>query len=291
MDGIERQFSVYGQTLSALEWPGRDDDETAEPVLALHGWLDNAASFSPLSAYLKRPLLALDVSGHGHSDHRPDGVVTHLVDHVRDVLAVVDQLGWKRFTLMGHSMGAGIACLFAAACPERVSRLVLIEGLGPPSTDGKDVASNLRKALDDSVSLAGKRKPVYPHVEDAIEARTKGFGGLNHASSALLSERGLMPVEGGWTWRADSRLRLTSFLRLTEEQVEGFIRAIKAPTCLIIGEQGMGGNGMFDHRLGWLNGATIVRLPGRHHLHMEAPDSVAASISDFLCDTDAAIEE
>lgn len=291
MDGIERQFSVYGQTLSALEWPGREDDETAEPVLALHGWLDNAASFSPLSAYLKRPLLALDVSGHGHSDHRPDGVVTHLVDHVRDVLAVVDQLGWKRFTLMGHSMGAGIACLFAAACPERVSRLVLIEGLGPPSTDGKDVASNLRKALDDSVSLAGKRKPVYPHVEDAIEARTKGFGGLNHASSALLSERGLMPVEGGWTWRADSRLRLTSFLRLTEEQVEGFIRAIKAPTCLIIGEQGMGGNGMFDHRLGWLNGATIVRLPGRHHLHMEAPDSVAASISDFLCDTDAAIEE
>ncbi|MEQ3723555.1 alpha/beta hydrolase [Alcanivorax sp.] len=291
MDGIERQFSVYGQTLSALEWPGRDDDETAEPVLALHGWLDNAASFSPLSAYLKRPLLALDVSGHGHSDHRPDGVVTHLVDHVRDVLAVVDQLGWKRFTLMGHSMGAGIACLFAAACPERVSRLVLIEGLGPPSTDGKDVASNLRKALDDSVSLAGKRKPVYPHVEDAIEARTKGFGGLNHASSALLSERGLMPVEGGWTWRADSRLRLTSFLRLTEEQVEGFICAIKAPTCLIIGEQGMGGNGMFDHRLGWLNGATIVRLPGRHHLHMEAPDRVAASISDFLCDTDAAIEE
>ena len=291
MDAIERKFSVYGQTLSALEWTGRDDGETAEPVLALHGWLDNAASFSPLSTYLKRPLLALDVSGHGHSDHRPDGVVTHLVDHVRDVLAVVDQLGWERFTLMGHSMGAGIACLFAAACPERVSRLVLIEGLGPPSTDGKDVATNLRKALDDSASLAGKRKPVYARVDDAIEARTKGFGGLNHEASALLSERGLMPVEGGWTWRADSRLRLTSFLRLTEEQVEGFIRAIKAPTCLIIGEQGMGGNGMFDHRLGWLEGASIVRLPGRHHLHMEAPESVAASINDFLCATDAIIED
>jgi len=49
MDAIERKFSVYGQTLSALEWTGRDDGETAEPVLALHGWLDNAASFSPLS--------------------------------------------------------------------------------------------------------------------------------------------------------------------------------------------------------------------------------------------------
>ena len=107
MDAIERKFSVYGQTLSALEWPGRDDGGTAEPDLALHGWLDNAASFSPLSTYLKRPLLALDVSGHGHSDHRPDGVVTHLVDHVRDVLAVVDQLGWERFTLMNLVIGEG----------------------------------------------------------------------------------------------------------------------------------------------------------------------------------------
>ncbi|EUC70457.1 hydrolase [Alcanivorax sp. 97CO-5] len=286
MDAIERKFSVYGQTISALQWPGEVDRNDAEPILALHGWLDNAASFAPLSRFIQRPLLAMDFSGHGHSDHRPCGVVTHLVDHVRDVLAVVDQLGWTRFTLMGHSMGAGIACLFAAACPERVSRVVLIEGLGPPSTDGKDVASNLRKALDDSASLAGKRKPVYAHVEDAIEARTKGFGGLNHKASALLSDRGLMPVEGGWTWRADSRLRLTSFLRLTEEQVEGFVRAIKAPVCLIIGEQGMGGNGMFDHRLGWLSGATIIRLPGRHHLHMEEPQSVAASINTFLCETD-----
>ncbi|MED5432165.1 MAG: alpha/beta fold hydrolase, partial [Pseudomonadota bacterium] len=229
-----------------------------------------------------RPMVALDFSGHGHSQHRPDGVVTHLVDHVRDVLAVVDQLGWSRFTLVGHSMGAGIACLFAAACPERVSRLVLIEGLGPPSTSGKDVADTLRKALDDMMSLAEKRKPVYAEIADAVEARTRGFGGLSREASALLTERGLMPVPGGWTWRADSRLRLTSSLRLTEEQVEGFVRAIQAPVCLILGEEGMGGNGMFDHRLDWLPQARVVRLPGRHHLHMEAPEAVATAITAFL---------
>ena len=66
------------------------------------------------------------------------------------------------------------------------------------------------------------------------------------------------------------------------EQVEGFIRAIQAPVCLILGEQGMGGNGMFDHRLGWLQDATVVRLPGRHHLHMEQPKAVAEAINAFL---------
>ncbi len=277
MKPTERRFQVYGQTLAGLEWPG-----DGEPILALHGWLDNAASFVPLADHLSGPMVALDFSGHGHSGHRPDEVVTHLVDHVRDVLAVADQLGWERFTLMGHSMGAGIACLFAAACPERVSRLVLIEGLGPPTTQADEVAVNLRKALDDMASLATKKKPVYSDVADAVEARTHGFGGLSHEASALLVERGLMPVEGGWTWRADSRLRLTSSLRLTEAQVEGFIRAIESPVCLILGEQGMGGQGMFEHRLDWLKESEVLRLPGRHHLHMEAPQEVAQSIRRFL---------
>lgn len=276
----EIQFQVYGQTLTALQWEGE-----GEPILALHGWLDNAASYVPLSERLGRPLVALDFSGHGHSQHRPNEVATHLVDHVRDVKVVADLLGWQRFTLMGHSMGAGIACLFAATFPERVSRLVLIEGLGPPTTESGEVALTLRKAIDDMAALANKKKPVYPDIADAVEARTRGFGGLSHDASALLVERGLMPVDGGWTWRADSRLRLTSSLRLSEAQVEGFIRAIEAPVCLILGEQGMGGNGMFDHRVAWLRSVEVVRLAGRHHLHMEAPEEVAKTISRFLSAT------
>lgn len=277
MSPREMRFQVYGQTLTALQWPGE-----GEPILALHGWLDNAASFVPLAQHLGRPLVALDFSGHGHSEHRPNEVATHLVDHVRDVKAVVDQLGWERFTLTGHSMGAGIACLFSAACPERVSRLILIEGLGPPTTKADEVAATLRKAMDDMAALANKKKPVYTEINDAVEARTRGFGGLSCEASALLVERGLMPVDGGWTWRADSRLRLTSSLRLTEDQVEGFIRAIEAPVCLILGEKGMGGGGMFDHRVEWLKSVQVVRLPGRHHLHMETPEAVANAINSFL---------
>ena len=131
-------------------------------------------------------------------------------------------------------------------------------------------------------ALEGKRKPVYPSHAPAIAARMGGFGGLDHDSSALLCARGLMEVQGGFTWRTGARLRLTSSMRLTEAQVEGFLRAIKAPTLLIVGEHGMGGTGMFDHRVAWVADIRVMQLAGRHHLHMEQPQPVAAEITGFI---------
>jgi pimeloyl-ACP methyl ester carboxylesterase len=282
---IERRFDCWGQVLAAVEAPGQ-----GQPVLCLHGWLDNAASFYPLMDQLAAQsgyaMVALDFSGHGLSGHRPEQAATHYVDHVRDVLAVIDQLGWSECVLVGHSMGAGVATLFAGCYPDRISKLVLIEGLGPPTSPASEVAVTLRRAMDEMQQLPAKKKPVYARREDAVDARTRGFGGLSEDCSALLCERGLMSVEGGYTWRADPRLRLTSSLRLTEEQVEGFARAIRAPTLLIVGEQGMGGQGQFANRLGWIEGLQLVRLEGRHHLHMESPEAVAAVIRSFIGDDD-----
>jgi pimeloyl-ACP methyl ester carboxylesterase len=281
--GLERRFPVYGQTLAGLYWDGQ-----GVPMLALHGWLDNAASFIPLAEHLPGPLLALDFAGHGLSDHRPAGLATHLVDHVRDVLEVADQLGWQRFVLIGHSMGAGVASLFAATFPERVSHLVLLEGLGPPATDAGDVAPTLRTAIDQMRGLAHKRKPLYRDPGQAVAARLTALGGLEEHSARLLCERGLVKVEDesedGWTWRTDIRLRTTSSLRLTEQQVEGFVRRIRAPTLLVLAGQGLGGDGRFAHREAWLAHLTRVDLPGRHQLHMDDPVPVAAAIRRFLAE-------
>lgn len=273
----ERRFQVWGQTLAALEKSGQ-----GMPILALHGWLDNAASFLPLMALLPNPVVALDFAGHGLSDHRPAEAATHYVDHVRDVLAVADQLGWSGFVLLGHSMGAGVATLFAGCYPERVTQLVLIEGMGPPSTPAADVARTLRRAIDEMQQLPAKQKPVYASLEQAVAARTRGFGGLSAECARLLCERGVEEVPGGLTWRTDARLRLTSSLRLTEDQVEGFIRAIRAPVLLIVAEQGLGGQGQFKHRLDWVENLQLVALPGGHHLHMETPQPVAEAVRRFL---------
>jgi len=79
-------------------------------VLALHGWLDNAASFVPLAPHLASlQLVAIDLPGHGHSAHLPAGASYTTAAAICHVLDVADALGWDRFSLLGHSMGAGIA--------------------------------------------------------------------------------------------------------------------------------------------------------------------------------------
>jgi pimeloyl-ACP methyl ester carboxylesterase len=89
-------------------------------------------------------------------------------------------------------------------------------------------------------------------------------------------------VDGGWTWRTDARLRITSSLRLTDDQVKGFVGRITAPTLLVLGNEGLGGDGRFDHRIEWLRDVRVTRLPGRHHLHMDDPLPVADAIKAFL---------
>lgn len=276
----EKTFAGWGLTLAGRYWPGE-----GMPIVALHGWLDNANSFVPLAQHLSNPVLAMDFAGHGLSAHRPQGAATHFLDHVRDVLALLDDAGIEKCILLGHSMGAGIASLFAATFPERVEKLVLVEGIGPVSGEPGESPQQLRRSIDEAAALAGKQKPYYQAFDEAVTARTRGFGGLNEACSALLCERGLVQTGQGWTWRSDARLRIASASRMTEPQVEAFLRAIKAPTLLVVGEQGMGGNGMFDHRTHWIASLQVVRLPGRHHLHMESPHPVAQRITDFIAVT------
>ncbi|HAS30591.1 MAG TPA: alpha/beta hydrolase, partial [Alcanivorax sp.] len=148
---------------------------------------------------------------------------------------------------------------------------MLIEGLGPPATAADEVAPNLRKAIDQMQALPDKRKPVYADPEQAVAARLPALGGLEESSARLLCERGLEQVDGGWTWRTDARLRITSSLRLTDDQVKGFVERITAPTLLVLGNEGLGGDGRFDHRIEWLRDVRVTRLPGRHHLHMDDP--------------------
>lgn len=241
-----------------------------QPVIALHGWLDNAASFARLAPKLPGlRVVAVDFAGHGHSDHRPAGASYAIWDYVHDVLQVAEQFGWQRFSLLGHSMGAIVAVLLAGALPERVERLALIDGLMPYTGEADSAPQKLGEALKAQMALAGKRKPVYVQFDRAVEARMRGVGAVSREAAELLAQRGLMPVPGGFTWRTDSRLTLPSPLRLTRAHAQAFVRALQCPTSLVLAEQGM------LHAQPELSGllaalpVSLARLPGGHHLHLD----------------------
>lgn len=251
--------------------------EDGLPVIALHGWLDNANSFARLAPKLRGlRIVALDMAGHGHSAHRPAGAGYALWDYVYDVLQVAEQLGWKRFALLGHSLGAIVSLVVAGALPERVTHLGLIDGVIPPTASGENAAERLGMALQAQLSLQDKRKPVYTSLDRAVEARMKGVVAVSREAAQLLAQRGLMPVPGGYTWRSDSRLTLASPMRLTDEQAMAFVRRVGCPTQLVVAADGM--LAKHSELLSQLP-FTVTRLPGGHHLHLN-DEPGAALVAD-----------
>jgi len=243
------------------------------PVIALHGWLDNANSFARLAPQLQGlRIVALDLAGHGYSGHRPVGAGYALADYAHDVLRVAEQLGWERFGLLGHSLGAIISVQLAGALPERVSHLALIDGVIPPTLSEQDAAERLGQALQAQMRLEGKRKSVYATLEEGVEARMKGMVAVSREAAELLAQRGLMPVPGGYSWRSDSRLTLPSPIRMNQDQAMAFVKRIACPACLVVAADGM----LARHTdlLEQLPFEQVI-LPGGHHLHLNDAEGAA----------------
>lgn len=254
--------------------------EDGVPVIALHGWLDNAASFSRLAPLLPGlRIVALDFAGHGHSDHRPPGGSYAIWDYAHDVLQVAEQFGWQRFSLLGHSMGAIVSVLLAGAMPERIARLALIDGLIPYTGEADTAPQKLGEALKAQLALAGKSKPVYAEFDRAVQARMRGVGAVSREAAELLAQRGLMPVPGGYTWRTDSRLTLPSPLRLTQAHALAFVRSLQCPAKLVMAQQGMLLAQPSMAQLVEGLPIEVAQLPGGHHLHLD-DDEGAGLVAD-----------
>jgi len=252
-------------------------------VLALHGWLDNAASFVPLLEHLPDGDIALlDLPGHGHSSHLPHGASYTTPAAICHVLDVADALGWDTFTLLGHSMGAGIASL-TAAVSDRVDRLIAIEALGGLRGPEDETAQRLRDHVHASRSGSGRALRVFPTMAAPIRARMM-TNQLSEANARLLVERGVREVPGGYSWRSDQRLMLPTAIRLTEGQIDNLLQAIACPVQVIYATpaQSYYPEPLRSERLKHLRQGQLALLPGTHHVHMERPADVAAIISAFL---------
>ena len=273
---VEQRIALPHLALHAQVW----GDATLPPLLALHGWLDNAGSFARLAPRLatRYRVIALDLPGHGHSDHLAAGASYHYLDYVQAVLAAADALRLDRYSLLGHSLGAGIAALVAAASPERIERLLLIEGLGPLGDDGSHTLQRFRDALAPRGDN-GKPLRIFRDVAQAVAARSMASG-LPAGQARPIVERGLVEAGGGWRWRSDPRLTRPSAMRLAEAQVHALLRGIAAPTALLLAQPATSylPSAPMQARAECVANIAVSHLDGGHHLQLEHPADVAAWI-------------
>lgn len=265
----ELRFEVNGHLIAARAMGPAD----GIPVLALHGWLDNAATYKALEPHLEGVrLVALDLMGHGFSDHRPASMPYYIWDNLADVIAVADELNWTQFHLLGHSMGASISSLLAGAMPERIKSLILIEGLGPLV----DAPSELPEQMAQAIRRRGRRARApryYSSMDEAVQARASGRFPVGEQAARWLVERSIVHTAKGFRWRSDPALTLPSVLRMSEDQVRAFLHRISCPTLLILGTDGIATE-LTEQRASCIHGLQRLTFKGGHHLHLE-PDAAS----------------
>ena len=268
-------------TFAALEL----GDPLGKPVLALHGWLDNAASFIPVASELQGVrVIAIDLAGHGLSDHRPVGWSYDIWHYVEDLVDIVEALGLSSFGLMGHSMGAIISTLSAATVlKQQVTAMVLIDGLTPSPRLPEDAPESLTRYIQQrrtpAEALSVSR---YRSQKMAIRARAIGFYTVSRRSAELLVSRGLRQQGDGWQWTADPRLKLASPVRFTHGECLAFIRNIKCPADVIYAEGGEISHFINEYQVEMPN-MQFHALSGSHHLHMDGQVSAVANIAHAAC--------
>lgn len=253
-----------------------------EPVIALHGWLDNSASFDLVAPHID-PMFSfysLDLTGHGHSDHLPLSADYTTACAVEHVLEFAKEMNFEKFHLVGHSMGAGIASLVAAVAPHQIRTLSLIEGLGPLSIPEEELPKRLLHHFKIKFRKLLTEKPTYSSKEEAAQDRTKKSR-LPLEASRILAERGLEKTKSGsFTWRTDSRLIAPTAHPLTERNVRVFLKAIEAPTLFILGSQSeLNDYEFLNPRLELMENCETVTLEGGHHIHMEKGEEIGKKLS------------
>ncbi len=275
----EIEIQLHHMRIAAKRW----GDGSGVPLLATHGWLDNAATFDHIAPLLSGiDLIAIDLPGHGLSQHRHKGDYYHFIDYVADVSEIVDTLGWDKFSLLGHSMGGSVMALVAATLPDRVEKLALIESLGPYSQDASEAPTRLAKAIHQRKNRGSRRSPVYRDHEQMIQMR-KAVGSIKEESVRTLLSRNIKEIKGGYTWRSDYRLTLSSLYYLSDDTVLSFLRKIVSPVLFIQALEGvLDRKDYLRQRLDCIQNLDHKILKGLHHLHLDDPEPVAALVQNFL---------
>lgn len=275
----EQNISLPTGVIAALENTHKSNQV---PILAIHGWLDNAASFIPLMNELPEfNWTAIDLPGHGNSYHRPEHSHYHFIDWISDLISIIKvKYNNEPVMIVAHSLGGMLATVLAGVYPELVKKLVVIDAVGLV-TQSED-ATDIRKALDSRISQSKKRKTKHISFEAAVKARANA-GDIKPSSAELLVTRNIMETNDGFLWKTDQRLRTSSPVRLSEQQSISIIQHIKAPTLLCIAKDGyeMVKVGYKKYKVYYPN-LIKKEVLGSHHCHMDEPIDIAIKIKRFI---------
>ncbi|KAJ8675477.1 hypothetical protein QAD02_011263 [Eretmocerus hayati] len=263
-------------------WGSKDK----QPILGLHGWMDNAGTYDLIAPYLKNTsLLAIDLPGHGLSSWLPHGIPYYEDILIEAIRIIVKKYDMKKVKLMGHSMG-GILCYnYARLYPEETEFVISIDALATLPNHALRYTRHRAKSIDDLIAFEKKASsdpPSYPE-DVTIDKWIKGtqFSSLDVPSTKVLMIRGTkQKSDGTYYYTRDYRLSFRGFNSYYRpEDLKEMTQRITCPYLVLKASQ------TFFKDMYWTDVAEVltkvskdfrfVELIGTHHMHMIKPEMVA----------------
>lgn len=268
----ETEFQLKHISLKALRW----HEGAKHRVIALHGWLDNAATFSMLLPHLPDlDCVALDLAGQGRSGYRSGDSSYDIWKDVPEIVEVADALGWEQFSILGHSRGAMISTLVAGTLPQRLEKICLLDAVTPLTIKEDDLPALLAKSIEQIALLDVRKSTFFSSFSNAVNARTTGRFPLSYEASNLLAERSVVQGDEGYYWRYDPRLAFASGVKLSDRQVRPFVDRFPCKACAILATNGVLPD---STRPTWIDehpNLDIKVHEGEHHLQLGSdPESI-----------------
>jgi pimeloyl-ACP methyl ester carboxylesterase len=274
--------------LHYVDWGNND----APPMIMIHGGRDHCRNWDWVAEELRKDyhIIAPDLRGHGDSQWLLGGGYSQ-VDYVYDIAQLLDQKKMTPVTIIGHSLGGSIALTYSGLYPENVSKLVAIEGMGPPPAMIKDrlampTHERLRLWVDELRTLSGRSPRRYQSLEEAFQRMQTENPHLTADQAKHLTIHGSNQNEDGtYSWKFDNYVRSFSPVGLAFEQTYELYRRIQCPTLLVRGTESWATDPSTDGRADHFEHASVANIEGAGHwVHHDQLDEFLELVKGFLAD-------
>jgi pimeloyl-ACP methyl ester carboxylesterase len=274
--------------LHYVDWGNPD-----APLLILqHGGRDHCRSWDWVAQELRHDwhVIAPDLRGHGDSAWSPGGDYS-MNAFVYDFAQLVHTLGHEQVTIIAHSLGGNIATRFTGLYPDKVRKLVNIEGLGltPKLADERAKlghAYHMREWIEAKRKAAGRMPRRYPTIEAAYQRMKEENSYLTDERARELTIHAVSRNEDGtWSWKFDNYLNVGTPGDIAQEDLYKLWEAITCPVLLLYGKKSFAVSPVKDGRAVHLKTSRLIEYEeAGHWLHHDQFDQFMADVNDFLAD-------
>lgn len=282
-------ITVRGLRYHIRQW----GTEGAPKLFMAHGWMDVSASFQFMVDCLQRDwhLIAPDWRGFGLSA-KPGTDTYWFPDYIGDLDAVLQYYSPSQpVNLLGHSMGANVAMLYAGVRPARVRRLINLEGFGMPAAHPDQAPGHYARWLDELRTPPFMR--TYATQAEVAARLQKNNPRLSDERAAFLSAHWAAQNErGAWEILGDSAHKTASPLPYHVDEATACWKAIAAPVLWVEAAdtdvwRWMGSKAAarieIDRRIAFIPNVKTVMINGAGHmLHHDQPQLLAELVEQFL---------